>query len=277
MIHSLVEQIKQKEGETKRITSELYTVQNNLHQRVQSDKISDEELNHLKRAVQAKVGEYKLLLNDKSALFEEMYSEALLMINRDQQIIKNQEEIVELKHEIDINILEIEQKSIIVKELQDILQDRKEQYKKLKEEIKEIEEQCDELQVILKQKEDELETLLDVLKDKEIQIEGLEKALGEKAPILGDGDRARKRGDGNHYQALKGDIVDELLAKYINSMEIQVPVRRMGNGYYLFGTRKIFAKVMNSRLVVRVGGGYMSFTEFADTYAIVELNKILKL
>ena len=51
----------------------------------------------------------------------------------------------------------------------------------------------------------------------------------------------------------------------------------MGDGYYLFGTRKIFAKVLNSRLVVRVGGGYMSFTEFADTYAIVELNKILKL
>lgn len=47
-----------------------------------------------------------------------MYSTALLMINRDSQIIKNQEEIVQLKHEIDINILEIEQKTAIVHELQ---------------------------------------------------------------------------------------------------------------------------------------------------------------
>jgi len=54
------------------------------------------------------VTQYKLLLNDKSALFEEMYCKAMLMINRDKQIIKNEEEIVQLKHEIDINILEIE-------------------------------------------------------------------------------------------------------------------------------------------------------------------------
>lgn len=49
-----------------------------------------------------------MLLNDKGALFEEMYSKALLLINRDAQIIKNQGEIVELQHEIEINILEIE-------------------------------------------------------------------------------------------------------------------------------------------------------------------------
>lgn len=58
--------------------------------------------------MQKKVTEYKLLLNDKGALFEEMYSKALLLINRDAQIIKNQGEIVELQHEIEINILEIE-------------------------------------------------------------------------------------------------------------------------------------------------------------------------
>ena len=39
-------------------------------------------------------------------------------------------------------------------------------------------------------------------------------------------------------------------------MEIAVPIRRIGEGFYLFGTRKIFAKVLNNKLVVRVGGGY---------------------
>jgi len=60
-------------------------------------------------------------------------------------------------------------------------------------------------------------------------------------------------------------------------MEVAVPVRRLGDGFYLFGTRKIFAKVLNNKLVVRVGGGFMSFTEFIDTYALVELKKINEL
>jgi hypothetical protein len=45
-----------------------------------------------------------------------------------------------LKHEIDINILEIEQKSAIIYELQEKLKDRKAQYKTLKQDIKELEE-----------------------------------------------------------------------------------------------------------------------------------------
>jgi hypothetical protein len=60
-------------------------------------------------------------------------------------------------------------------------------------------------------------------------------------------------------------------------MEISVPIRRLGDGFYLFGTRKIFAKVLNNKLVVRVGGGFMSFTEFIDTYALMELKKINEL
>jgi hypothetical protein len=72
--------------------------------------------------------------------------------------------------------------------------------------------------LILKQKQDELETLEDVLRDKEVIIEGLEKTLGEKAPKLTEADRAKKESSAqnNHYKAVQGDIVDELLAKYIN-------------------------------------------------------------
>ena len=121
----------------KEIEDEIAEIQNEIDQitRQKTEEIQDEELNQLKLTVQKKVTEYKLLLNDKGALFEEMYSKALVMINRDQQIIKNQGEIVELQHEIDINILEIEQKSAIIKELQMILQEKKEHYKQLKKEI----------------------------------------------------------------------------------------------------------------------------------------------
>ena len=48
--------------------------------------------------------------------------------------------MMQLKHEIDINILEIEQKTAIINELQDVLMERKAQYKALKQDIKELEE-----------------------------------------------------------------------------------------------------------------------------------------
>ena len=56
-------------------------------------------------------------------------------------------------------------------------------------------------------------------------------------------------------------------------MQCQVPIKRLGTGYYLFGTRKIFAKIMNGKLVIRVGGGYMVIEEFIATYADQEINR----
>ena len=69
------------------------------------------------------------------------------------------------------------------------------------------------------------------------------------------------------YNAIKGDLVDELLAKYINLTQCPVPIKRLGNGYYLFGSKKIFAKIMNNKLVIRVGGGFMVIEEFIAAYA----------
>ena len=49
----------------------------------------------------------------------------------------------------------------------------------------------------------------------------------------------------------------------------------MGEGYYLFGLKKIFAKIINNRLVVRVGGGYMNFGDFLEHHSDAELARIL--
>lgn len=53
-----------------------------------------------------------------------------------------------------------------------------------------------------------------------------------------------------------------------------MPIKRLGNGYYLFGTKKIFAKIMNGKLVIRVGGGFMVIEEFIAAYAEQEMKKI---
>lgn len=76
------------------------------------------------------------------------------------------------------------------------------------------------------------------------------------------------------YKVAKGDEVDEMLAQYINGMRIELPISRLGGGQYMFGSKKIYAKVMNSKLVVRVGGGYMDMNEFITTYAESERLKL---
>lgn len=76
------------------------------------------------------------------------------------------------------------------------------------------------------------------------------------------------------YQAIKGDLIDEMLAGYVNQKGVQLPITRMGGGYYMFGTRRIYAKISNNKLIVRVGGGYTSIDEFINQYGETELQKI---
>ena len=59
----------------------------------------------------------------------------------------------------------------------------------------------------------------------------------------------------------------------LNRAQLNIPVQRLGDGYYMFGTRKIYSKILNDKLVVRVGGGYMLIDEFLATYGQVELEK----
>jgi hypothetical protein len=78
------------------------------------------------------------------------------------------------------------------------------------------------------------------------------------------------------YQAVKGDQVDELFGKALNASGMAIPVKRLGPGSYMFGTKKILAKIINGKLVIRVGGGYMSAEEFIETYGRIEMMKMQK-
>ena len=84
-----------------------------------------------------------------------------------------------------------------------------------------------------------------------------------------------KKNNACKYKAAKGDNVDALLADWINKNQCPVPIKRMGGGYYMFGTKKIYAKIINGKLVIRVGGGYMGIDEFMFYYGAQELNKML--
>lgn len=76
------------------------------------------------------------------------------------------------------------------------------------------------------------------------------------------------------FVAVSGDDVDELMAAKLREHNCPVPCTRLGGGFYLFGTKKIYCKIMHGRLVVRVGGGYMSIDEFLITNTDHEMCRI---
>eukprot|EP00347_Sterkiella_histriomuscorum_P003031 403365858 len=120
------------------------------------------------------------------------------------------------------------------------------------------------LDVKMGQQDQEIDRLNDILNEKDDILGGLEDNIKQTGETLA----------ASLYSAIKGDLVDELLAKYINLTQCPVPIKRLGNGYYLFGTKKIFAKIMNGKLVIRVGGGFMVIEEFIAAYAEQEMKKI---
>lgn len=80
------------------------------------------------------------------------------------------------------------------------------------------------------------------------------------------------------YKSVDDDIVDKMLERYIETHKVKVPIHRIDQSKYLFGTRVIAAQIINGVLMVRVGGGFMSIEEFLDKHTNKEiLNLKLKM
>lgn len=102
------------------------------------------------------------------------------------------------------------------------------------------------------------------LENYELKWQRLKVDLNQKVP------KAKK------YKAVKGDKIDEMFAEALNrSAYADLRVERLGPGKYMFGTKKIMAKIINNKLVIRVGGGYMAVDEFIEQYGRMELMKMI--
>ncbi|TNV84425.1 hypothetical protein FGO68_gene11806 [Halteria grandinella] len=179
--------------------------------------------------------------------------------------------------EDDLNRLEDEAQGIM-----DERQVYDEAFSKFDGETQALKDQISAKRDVIAKKDQILDTLGEDVAMRDAEIERLSSILNEKDMELAEiedrmrtalGPSAPNEHISKIYSAIKGDAVDEYLAKYINLMQCPVPIQRLGNGYYLFGTRKIFAKIMNGKLVIRVGGGYMVIEEFIATYADQEVNR----
>ncbi len=70
------------------------------------------------------------------------------------------------------------------------------------------------------------------------------------------------------YIPVKEDNIDRRLAEYINNypdrQKLKIMFLRESEGVYEFGSRRIFVRVDQDRINIRVGGGYLSIDEFLD-------------
>lgn len=91
----------------------------------------------------------------------------------------------------------------------------------------------------------------------------------------------KKRVPGEIYFPMKHDSVDMKLAKFLNDNPImdqfclpKTIFRRQGEGTYYFGTKKIYMKLLNDNIMVRVGGGYQHLGEFITQHGEEEMMKM---
>ena len=77
---------------------------------------------------------------------------------------------------------------------------------------------------------------------------------------------------------MKGCDVDKKLAEYINNypdrQKLKIMFMRESAGVYEFGSSRVHVKVERGKILIKVGGGFMSIDEFLDQYTPVELEKL---
>lgn len=109
----------------------------------------------------------------------------------------------------------------------------------------------------------ELDMMIDSLDNKDYELDNLKIMVGEAKLRTAP------------YVAKPDDAIDIALSEYLNSLDdpIPIPFTRENEGVYLFGTKRIFLKLENNKIRIRVGGGYTNIEEFIEIYTTTELER----
>ena len=66
--------------------------------------------------------------------------------------------------------------------------------------------------------------------------------------------------------AIPGDTLDEMMAQHLDGTPYAPSMTALGDGNYQFENKKVTARVLNGKLVIKIGGGFMLIDEFLKTY-----------
>eukprot|EP01022_Parablepharisma_sp_SALTPOND_P012477 TRINITY_DN1604_c0_g1_i1.p1 TRINITY_DN1604_c0_g1~~TRINITY_DN1604_c0_g1_i1.p1 ORF type:complete len:1238 (-),score=212.89 TRINITY_DN1604_c0_g1_i1:6350-10063(-) len=248
------------EEKIKKITLELTVVTKNLHRKESEAAENGEKL----KACQNEVNVLKSQLSEKTEKVNELEEEQKKWTERLDDIAQKAKEIEswrlrsknkeEKLQEISIKLI---QQNKLSREFEAQLYQAQEELSKAKVGFSKAVDENEVLKKELVQAKKEIEELKNLLAAYK-QMANAEEC--KECPII--------------YNSDKLDKVDQMFALYINERQCPVKLKKIGEGQYIFGTKKIFAKIQNERLVIRVGGGYMMIEDFLTAYTAQELAKI---
>lgn len=117
------------------------------------------------------------------------------------------------------------------------------------------------------------------IKGLESQIKGLEENLGQAhedfRKLQLQVTELKRNGEIMDLPPVKkDDEIDQKLREIMIKTKVPIKFIRIGEGLYIFGSKRVHVKILNSKLVIRIGGGYMYVEEFIKLYAQQELAKL---
>lgn len=193
----------------------------------------------------------------------------LLQQRQENKFVEQDKTIVSMKQQIEILS---EEKNMTREDIQ-----------KNKKELASLKAQLDALTAD-GEKQDEATAALEAkIDDKYNEMEVLEQEIDMKIAIIKDLERALADLQNKKilfaprfeiYKPQKGEELDETLAVFINEYASAVPWRRISEGNYTYGTKKVNVRYMRQHLIVKVGGGSMKVEEFVANYEDIELAKL---
>lgn len=232
-----------------------------------SKKISDDNKDKVQTALDSEIQNTNFKLRwateERDNAAKDLEEAIRLAKEKDEEISEQEKKIKELLDTYNELNKHLEEKKNIIAALENDIQLADEEIESHKKTIEALDSKIDLLKVQIRDRDDQILEMERELATKDLRTQQLFQALNEVPPPVPD------------YKAVRGDEVDEMLAQYLR--DCPVPVKRLGDGFYLFGTRKIYAKILNGKLVVRVGGGYMFISEFIATYSGQEIIKLTKI
>ena len=225
-------------------------------------------------ALQKQFSDLSQKTSDQLSKLAQEKSSALSQLNdsKHQQEVKERENLV-LKKDLEkanSEIISLEQHLCVTEDLNSIIDQLTKQNQEHEKTNLKLSSHIDALRDTIEEQADHITSQGERINDLELQKAEREEQLLSLENII---DELRK--DREIYKPIKDDPIDIALSDYVNTRPAGVKVQfdREDHGIYNFGTKKIFVKLEQGKLLIRVGGGYMQVEDFVKLYSPVELER----
>ncbi|CAG9323646.1 unnamed protein product [Blepharisma stoltei] len=247
---------KQMEDLAKKFQGECASLSSKLKDMAEKHSSSYQELTKQKNEILAK---NKTLCSENDSLKEKIQ-------NQDSLLQQSENGLKELSS----HFLEVEQQLVLQNDTNS-----------LKEEVKKVHNSANS---VINKLSNDIETMgLSYLKNAENNLVQ-QRALKEMNSIINDNEAeiealkdviTELRKNIPVYIPVKNDPIDAAMADYVNTRDrpLDIPFIREDEGLYSYGTKRVFVKLENGKLIIRVGGGFMLIDKFLEIYTIQEIEK----